>query len=320
MNKCALRFPIAAVCSVMLLAACSSTATKNAPPPTPPAPTNTGSLYPFAQTQAHVKRMEQRRNETLQAAQLYKKAHKRLLSGDYADASTEFDTLMSRFPFSRYATQAQLEQIYAKYRGSHPDEALEDANRFLQQHPRHPHADYVLYLEGLINAGRNASITRFLGMNQSDHDPTYLQAAFQDFALLARRYPKSPYLADARQRMIALRDEISAHELRTAQFYMSRDAWVAAARRAEDIIANYPGAPATAHALLMMKTCYTKLKLQAQVQQVDALIAKNQASLAAAGLAQKDSARAAAKTVDPASVPLPPQTATDSRRALPAAA
>lgn len=250
--------------------------------------------------QERAKRMELERIAQLEAPALYKHAHEKLVHGSFADASQEFDTLMSKYPFSRYATQAQLEQIYALYRSFKPEEALGAAMRFLQQHPRHPHVDYVLYLEGLINTARNQSLTRHLGIKQSERDVSSLSAAFQDFALMVARFPDSPYVADARQRMIALRNEIAEHELDITRFYLKRGAWVAAARRAQNIIENFPGAPQTARALLIMKTCYTKLGLTDQVAQVDTLIQANQASFKAAGIkAGTDTATTAIATAPP---------------------
>lgn len=253
---------VATLC--LLLAACSSRSTKQEFPE-PPAGENTEA----------------------QAQKLYGSAHDQLVRRNYVEANKRFDTLMSHFPFSRYATQAQLEQIYAKYQSNDPEEALSDANRFLQEHPRHPSADYVLYLEGLINMRRAESLTRYLHVDQTYFDPSDLEAAFDDFALLQRRFPDSRYAADARQRMIWLRNRIAQHELNTARFYLGRGAWVAAARRAQGIIANYPGAPATADALVIMKQAYAALGLTAQAQQVQSLIAQNQASLEAAGVSAK---------------------------------
>lgn len=305
MKKCLSRPPavtlVATLCAALclLLAACSSTPTKDEAPLPPPGDDSTlpADAYPFMQTPERAKNLRKRRTMNLAASQLYKHAHERLLSGSYTQASSDFDTLMSRFPFSRYATQAQLEQIYADFRSFKPEKAITDANHFLQEHPRHPHADYALYLEGLINASRNDSVTRHLGLDQSDHDPTYLRAAFQDLALLTRRYPRSRYYADARQRMVALRNQIADHALEVTRFYEGRGAWVAAARRAEGIIANYPGAPATAKALLIMKNCYAKLGLGTQERQVDALIAANRDAIAAAHL--KPPAKQASATPPP---------------------
>lgn len=222
------------------------------------------------------------REKQLKADQLYRRGHKELLNAEYTAAAKTFDDLITRYPFTPYATQAQIEQVYAQYRSYNTDAAGAGADRFLREHPRHPHADYVLYLRGLIDQSRDQSLLQYLPISPAEHDPNDKQHAFQDFALLLQRYPNSRYDWDARQRMVSLRNDIAVHELSIARFYMKRGAWLAAAKRAQNVIANYPGAPATADALLDLKRCYAQLGLKDQEQQVDALIAANQKSIKAA--------------------------------------
>ena len=222
------------------------------------------------------------RELNLKAATLYRRAHHQLENAEYNGADKSFDKVISQYPFTRYSTQAQLEQIYAQYRSYQTDTAGGSADRFLREHPRHPHADYVLYLKGLIDQSRDSSLQQYLPISSTEHDPTAKERAFQDFALLTQRYPHSKYFWNARQRMVSLRNEIAAHELEIARFYIRRGAWLSAAKRAQTVIANYPGAPATAKALLVLKRCYGKLGLTDQEKQVETLIAANQPSMKAA--------------------------------------
>lgn len=244
------------------LCACSSTPVDNSPG-TPRSPASYREL-------------------NLKADQLYSQAHKLLINSDYERASKAFDKVITRFPFTPYATQSQLEQIYAQYRSYQTDAASSDADLFLREHPRHPHADYVLYLKGLIDQSRDKSLLYDLPIDTTQFDPSNKQRAFQDFALLAQRYPHSKYYSDARQRMIYLRDQIASHEFDVAQFYTHRGAWLSAAKRAQGVVADYPGAPATADALLLLKRCYAKLGLTALENQVETLITANAGSIQAA--------------------------------------
>ena len=54
---------------------------------------------------------------------LYKRAQGSLRSSNFRSAIEQLEQLESRFPFGRYAEQAQLELIYAKYMTSRLDEA-----------------------------------------------------------------------------------------------------------------------------------------------------------------------------------------------------
>ena len=49
--------------------------------------------------------------------------------------------------------------------------------------------------------------------------------AYNDFTIVADRYPNSRYAADARQRMVGLRNMFARHELDTALYYLRRGAY-----------------------------------------------------------------------------------------------
>ena len=203
----------------------------------------------------------------LEADGLYKLARRSLDSADFQGAIQRYQQILLRYPFTDYATQAHIESIYAKYRAFDPDGALSTADRFLKEHPRHASVDYVHYLKGLINFQRGESVLEGL-VDSSRQDVGFARRAFDDFSLLVQRYPKSRYVADARLRMVHLRNRIAAHELSIVKYYIRRGAHVAAARRAESIITDYPGAPATAEALVLLENSYRVAGLAVQADEV----------------------------------------------------
>ncbi|MFP5307452.1 MAG: outer membrane protein assembly factor BamD, partial [Gammaproteobacteria bacterium] len=103
-----------------------------------------------------------------------------------------------------------------------------------------------------------------LGFDTSRRDTSGLRRSFDDFSLLIQRYPQSPYAGDARARMIYLRNRLASHELTVVEYYIRRGAFVAAAKRAEQIVAQYPGAPATVRALSLLQESYEALGLPDQ--------------------------------------------------------
>ncbi|MCX7072081.1 MAG: outer membrane protein assembly factor BamD [Gammaproteobacteria bacterium] len=219
-----------------------------------------------------------------QAMKAYAKAHSALLNTDYEAAVDQFTQLIARYPFTEFATQAELEKVFAQYRSFKPDEALLGADRFLREHPRHKSADYVQYLKGLINAARTESVSDFLPIDSSKKDVNAERRAYEDFAVLVQRYPNSVYTGDARKRMIYLRNRIASHELSIVRFYIKRQAWVAVSKRAENLIAEYPGAPATVEALSLLRLSYEKLGQTSQIADLDRIIAANQESIRQAGV------------------------------------
>jgi len=211
------------------------------------------------------------REQRLQAAELYRAARKSLDQRDYVTAIEQYDKLTLRFPFSDYSTQGQMEKIYGLYRSHDPDSAMLAADRFLRERPRHPNADYIQYLKGLINFDRQEGLSDILGLDPTKKDMGFPRRSYDDLGLLVQKYPNSRYAADARQRMVYLRNRIAEAELHVVSFYMRRGAYIAAAKRGEQIIAQYPGAPATLEALTVIEQAYRALDLNRQADEAATL-------------------------------------------------
>jgi outer membrane protein assembly factor BamD len=196
------------------------------------------------------------------ASRLYAEAKESLNSGDYEDAIHYYEILEARYPFGRYAQQAQLEVAYAYYKYDEPASAVVAADRFIKLYPRHPHVDYAYYLKGLANFNQGLGfIERHLPRDAAQRDPGASRQAFYDFDDLVKRFPNSKYAKDARARMLYLRNTLAAHELRVADYYMRRGAYVAAANRARYVIENFQRTPAVPDALVMLARAYEQMGL-----------------------------------------------------------
>lgn len=182
---------------------------------------------------------------------------------NYQKAIKLYEALEARYPFGDFAAQAQLNVAYAYYKNDDPEAALAAADRFIKINPRNPHVDYAYYLKGLVNYNRDIGfIDRFLPTDASQRDPGNAKDAYDNFQELIQRFPQSKYVPDARQRMVALRNNMAMHELHVADFYMRRKAYVAAINRANYIIKEYQRTPAVPHALKIMEEGYRNLGLE----------------------------------------------------------
>jgi len=193
---------------------------------------------------------------------LYRSARSNLNSGNYLTAIERFEILESRFPFGKYATQAQLDVAYAYYKFNEHESASAAVERFIKLNPRHETVDYAYYLRGLINFGRKSSVLDALHKQDlSDYDQSILLKAYDDFQLLTRRFPTSRYAADARQRMVFLREKLAQANYKIASYYASRSAWIAAANRTRNILLNYQGTSVIPSTLEIQLQAYENLGL-----------------------------------------------------------
>lgn len=192
------------------------------------------------------------------ANKLFQDARASLKANNYETAIKQYETLEAKYPLGRYAQQALLEQAYAYYKFDEPDTALDTIDRYMRLYPRSPRMDYALYIRGLINFGRGGSIIdKIFPRNFSDLDGVRQKEAFHDFSTLLTRHPRSPYVADAKQRMHFLKNTLGDTEVNIANYYMRRGAYLAAFNRADYAIKHHQGTPAVIKAL-QIKVCAAK--------------------------------------------------------------
>jgi outer membrane protein assembly factor BamD len=198
--------------------------------------------------------------EGMQVAEIYEEASNMLKSGDYENAIKLYERLESRFPYGKYAERAQMEIAYAYYKDSEPESAIVAAERFIKLHPNHENVDYMYYLRGLASYDLSESFMESLfNVDPSQHDPKSARRAFEYFAELIKKYPKSRYSKDAIQRMTLIRNNLAQYEVHVANYYLRRGAYLAAANRGKYVVENYQRTPAVADALAIMVDAYRKL-------------------------------------------------------------
>ncbi|MEY2777683.1 MAG: hypothetical protein RLY30_1781 [Pseudomonadota bacterium] len=204
------------------------------------------------------------KDETLRWSpeRLYQESKDEMNSGNYAQSIALLRKLESRYPFGRFAQQAQLDTAYAYWKEGDLAQALSSIERFMRLNPNHPSIDYALYLKGLINFNDRATLfSSVTGEDMSERDPKAGKEAFDAFKQLVTRFPESRYAPDAAARLQFLINTLAQGEVHTARFYLRRGAYMAAANRAQAVIRTYQDSPAVEEALAQMIFSYDKLGL-----------------------------------------------------------
>ena len=194
------------------------------------------------------------------ADRLYNEARSELRNGSWSKARELFEKLEARYPFGRYAQQAQIEIAYCYFKEGETADAISTTDRFLKLNPNSPRADYVYYLRGLVNfIEPPLLIGPLIQYRVSERDPKALLESFEAFKELVTRFPSSPYYGDAVLRISFLRDALADHEVRVADYYYRRGAYLAAISRAQGAVREYQGAPRLEHALGIIVHSYDRL-------------------------------------------------------------
>lgn len=211
------------------------------------------------------------------ARKLYQEAQKEMQETRFDTAIEYFTKLEARYPFGRYAQQAQLETAYAHYKAEEPDAAIAAADRFIKLHPQHKNVDYAYYLRGLTSYNIvPGTIERWTDQDRAERDPQRTRESFNYFRTLVTRFPETKYRKDAIKRMRELRNSLAKHEIFVADYYLRRGTYLAAANRAKYVIENYSKTPAVTDALKIMVEAYRKLKLDDLATDAESVLKLNQ--------------------------------------------
>ena len=208
--------------------------------------------------------------------QFYERALDQLNGQNFRGAISTYQALESRFPFGRFAEQAQIEIVYAHYRIDDMEAARASADRFIRLHPDSDNIDYAYYMRGLSSFTDGGGLfNRFLPIDHTKRDPGRAQESFNDFAQLLALHPDSAYAGDARARMIYLRNNLGLYEIHVANYYLERRAYIAALRRSQYVVENFQGTPAVADGVAIMAECYLRLGLTELADTSLALLREN---------------------------------------------
>jgi outer membrane protein assembly factor BamD len=207
---------------------------------------------------------------------LYSEAKEESSAGNLERAGKLYERLEGRAAGSVLAQQAQIERAYIMYKTGEKAQALSILERFIKLHPTSPALDYALYLQGLVNFNDNLGILgNFTSQDLSERDQQASRDAYQSYKQLVEQFPQSTYADDARARMNYIVNSLAAYEVHVARYYFRRGAYVAAANRAQQTVAEFQHSPSTEEALFIMVQSYERLGLMELRDDADRVLNRN---------------------------------------------
>ncbi len=190
----------------------------------------------------------------------YEIAKESIDRGNYRKGIQIFEVIQARFPFSDLSRQIQLELLHAYFQSGRREQAIEIADTFIRENPIHPRVDYALYIKGLsYYEPEPGFLERWFKQDTSSRPPVEVDLAYTTLRRLVDRYPASIYAADAEQRLLAIKERLSAYENHVADYYLRRGAYVAAANRAKNALEAYNGTTGNQRSLQIMAEAYDNL-------------------------------------------------------------
>jgi outer membrane protein assembly factor BamD len=227
-----------------------------------------GRLRPF--------RRQEGRAKDWTAAEWYKAAKEEFDNHNWEAAAKLYEQLESKFPFGRFAQQAQIEIAYCYYKQSEAAQAIAALDKFIKLHPNHPNLDYALYLKALVNFKEDLGpFAKVIKQDLADRDPKAARESFEGFKELVSRFPDSRYADDSRERMAYLIEALARNEINVARYYLQRGAYLAAVNRSQEALTRFPTSPIQKDALDIMVEAYDRMGMTQLRDDTRKVLAKN---------------------------------------------
>jgi outer membrane protein assembly factor BamD len=163
-----------------------------------------------------------------EAEVLFKEAKELISKSRYIQATEKLNSIRSQYPYSFYATHAELLQADILFAQENYAEAASAYILFRDFHPKYNELGYVIFRI-------SESFYRQLP-STFDRDLTAGIEAVKYYNELIQNYPSTEYVKDAQSRIDQIDDMLEKKEIYIADFYFKTKDFEAAKARYEDIL------------------------------------------------------------------------------------
>jgi outer membrane protein assembly factor BamD len=185
------------------------------------------------------------------AEALYEEGTRFLQEKRYVRAIDAFTKIKTEHPFSPLVTETELKIADAYYLNEQYVEAINAFKEFQTLHPSSEHIPFIVLRLG------QAHFNQFTDVNRDQKNTEIAKSYFE--AVLAN-HPKSPYAAEAKEKLAKCNGILAQHEFNIAEFYFKQEKYPAARDRFEEIVRKYRGTPVASRSLFYLGESYRREK------------------------------------------------------------
>lgn len=150
----------------------------------------------------------------------------------YEEAIRRFNDIKNKYPYSKFATMAELAIADTYFKQESYAEAQVSYQTFKELHPKHAQIDYVTYRLGL-------SFFEQLPETE-DRDLSLAQSSIVYFDEVISLYPNSPHAKEAQEKKLEVLKKLGSKEMYIADFYFKRKVYGSALARYDGLLKTYP--------------------------------------------------------------------------------
>lgn len=213
------------------------------------------------------------KNKSVSPEDRYELGLRHMRRGYYTKALEQFNRVRNYHRDDPVSVKAELAIADVYFKKGDFEQARLAYEDFARLHPRHENLDYVVWKIGQCLFKDAPAIAQ--------RDLTRARQAVNIWAGYEQRFPDSKHLDDVTRLRARLKDRLALKELQIARFYAERaigsrttirreenaNAWLAARRRAEDMVQRYPDSAWVPEALALVGRAYHEWGLQPQAHE-----------------------------------------------------
>jgi len=196
----------------------------------------------------------------------YEAARNLVEKGSYDLVSMNLEKFSAKYPYSKYAAQAEQLRMYAAYKDEQFILSETLSKKFIERHPANANLDYAKYM---------LAMSFYKQRSAAEKDSTMNQSAIDAFKRLLKEHPDSAYAKDGQSRLQSLYNTLAKHELNIGKYYFNKDRFVAAANRFQEVVRLYQTAPAIEESLYYLAASYANMDMSKDARQTAQLLRHN---------------------------------------------
>lgn len=150
----------------------------------------------------------------------------------YDQAIKRLGEFKSRFPYSQYATEAELLIADSQFNLEQFQEAASSYETFVKLHPKHPKSDYANYR--IAESYWEDSPTAI------SREQEYAEKAVVQWQEVIKKYPNTEFAKKSQEMIVIGRRRLAESVRFVARFYCKAEVWHACAYRYTQLLEKYP--------------------------------------------------------------------------------
>ena len=196
----------------------------------------------------------------------YEEAMRSYRSKTWEDARALFAEVRKLFPYSRYATLAELRIADVDFEQEKYPDAVAGYREFIQNHHTDRDVEYARYR--IAKALFRDIDDSLLLPPQEERDQGTALEAYKELGQFYRENPKGRYADDVRKMLDSVTGRLMRHELYVARFYLRQDEYPATIARIDHALKRFPGSSLEPEALVLKGETLLRMNKKAEARAV----------------------------------------------------